>query len=51
MNAAEAGGKALHRTEHPCVHEAVWDMLDEPTRTWWINRAQPITDAIQEAAA
>lgn len=51
MTPSEAAGRALHRIEHPYAHESVWDMLDEPTRTSWINRAQPITDAIQEAAA
>ncbi len=42
---SEAGGRALHRIEHPCADPTVWDHLDEPTRDWWTNRAQPITDA------
>ena len=49
MSASEAAGRALHLIEHPCVAESTWDALDEPTRTFWINRARPIHDAIRKA--
>ena len=46
---AEAAGRALHLIEHPCVNPDVWGHLDEPTRTWWVDRAKPITTALQAA--
>lgn len=49
LSAYEAAGKALHLIEHPRAGEGVWDMLDQPTRDYWIKRAAPITDAVRKA--
>jgi len=46
---SEAAGRALHTIEHPCADPTVWDHLDEPTRTWWVDRAKPITGAVLAA--
>lgn len=51
MTPSVAAGRALYLLEHPGVDPSVWDLTDEPTREWYVTRAQPITDAVQEAAA
>lgn len=45
MTPSEAAGRALYLIEHPNVHPSVWDLLDQATRDWWIDRARPIADA------
>lgn len=49
--AVVAAGRALHALEHPCADASTWYLLDEPTRTFWINRARPIHDAVRKATA
>lgn len=50
MTPSEAAGRALHHIHHPCADPSVWESLDQATRAWWIMTAQPIVDAVQEAA-
>lgn len=45
-----AAGRALHEIEHPCVDPSVWELLDEPSRTWWVDRARPIVEALRRAS-
>lgn len=45
----ESAGRALHHIEHPCVDPSVWDSLDDYTRTWWVDRARPIAEAVRKA--
>ena len=49
MTPHEAAGRALYLIEHPCVDPDAWDRTDEPTRTYWVDRAKPITDAVRRA--
>ncbi len=49
MNPSEAAGRALYLIEHPCVDTSAWAMSNQDTRDWWITRARPIADAVQEA--
>ena len=44
-----AAGRALYLLEHPGVDPSVWDLTDEPTRAWYVTRAQPIADACLDA--
>ena len=48
MTPSEAAGQALHRIEHPCASDTVWDDIDQDARDWWTRRAQPIADAVME---
>jgi hypothetical protein len=49
MTPAEAGGRALHRIEHPSAHPNIWEDTDDNTRAWWVNKAQTVTDAVLAA--
>lgn len=47
VNVHEVAGRELHRMEHPCAAETTWDLLNEETRAWWVEKARPITDALR----
>lgn len=50
MTPSVAAGRALYLLEHPGVDLSVWDLTDEPTRDWYVTRAQPIVDAVAAPA-
>jgi hypothetical protein len=49
MSPSEAGGQAFWLTEHPNTDPSTWFLLDAETRTAWIARVQPVTDAVTAA--
>lgn len=51
MTPSVAAGRALYLIEHPHAHPTTWEAIKQEVRDWWISRAQPITDAVQGAAA
>lgn len=46
---AEVAARALFLMEHPHVDAGTWDLIDAPSRAWWVERARPIVDALEGA--
>lgn len=41
-----AGARALWLQEHPNVDPSCWDMLDDETQAYWVEKAGPVVEAV-----